>query len=56
MSRELPKGKFVSGVCENLKRNWNQAGTAQEKWNMTRDVMCSVARSVLGQVERREVG
>ena len=39
-------------MCE--KRNWNQAGSAQEKWNMTRDVMCSVAMSVLGQAKRRE--
>ena len=54
MGRELPKGKFVSGVCESLKRNWNQAGTAHEKWIMMRNVMCSVARSVLGQAERRE--
>ena len=51
---ELPKGKFVSGVCESLKRNWNQTGTAHEKWIMMRNVMCSVARSVLGQAERRE--
>ena len=54
MGRVLPKGKFVSGVCESLKRNWNQAGTAHEKWNMMRDVICSVARSMRGQAERRE--
>ena len=40
--RKLPKDKFVSGMCESLKRYWNCAGTAEEKWNMMGgcDVQC----------------
>ena len=32
--RVLIKGKFVEGVCESMKQNWDQATSAQEKWDI----------------------
>ena len=51
--RELPEGKFVSSVCAHM-RSWHQAGTAQEKWDLLRDDMCSAARSKFGAGGRRQ--
>jgi len=30
-SRELPNGRFVSGVGESMKRSWDSDGSVQEK-------------------------
>ena len=38
---ELPKGKFVSDVCDNMRKKWNLADTA-----CTREVGCTERRRV----------
>ena len=52
--RELVKGKFVSGVCEELKKSWVESGSAQVKWDTLKSAMSEVGKRVLGQAKRRE--
>ncbi len=53
--RELPKGRFVSGVSDRMTNSWNPGGRhVQEKWKVMRDAMCSVAKSILGVARGRK--
>ena len=38
--RELLKEKFVSGVHEELKKSWAEAGSIQEKWDAIKWSLC----------------
>ncbi len=49
--RELPKGRFVSGVSDRMTNSWNPVGSVQK---VMRDAMCSVAKSILGVARGRK--
>ena len=40
------KDRYASGVGETMKRHWDPNGYVQEKWNVMRNAMCSVAKSI----------